>query len=86
MNRPILRTIAVTLGTLGVLTVAPQAASAAGPQPLPAAACNHATAQASANAPTRTASEAVPHIEHGFPIPVDYCHHFNPTADAPAGS
>ncbi|MFW5469965.1 hypothetical protein ACOCJ4_07965 [Knoellia sp. CPCC 206435] len=83
MNRRTVRTIAVTLSTLGVLTVAPQAAFAAGPQPLPAAACNDATARASANAPTRTSSEAIPHAEHAYPVPVAYCHHFNPTATPP---
>jgi hypothetical protein len=83
MNRRTIRTIAVTLGTLGVLAVAPQAAFAAGPQPLAAAACNDATALASANAPTRAASEAIPHIEHAYPVPVGFCHHFNPTATPP---
>ena len=61
-------------------------AFAAGPQPLPAQACNSGTLNAGGHAPNRTASEAIPHIEHAEFLPVvPYCHHFHPTASPPAG-
>jgi len=82
------RTIGLGSATLGLMVLTQATAFAAGPQPLPDASCNEATAAASASAPNRTASEAIPHVEHVRPIPVPYpipfCHHFNPTATTPA--
>jgi hypothetical protein len=76
---------ALTIGTLmSVLSVT--SVFAAGPQPLPEQACNQGTRTAGDRAPNRTSSEAIPHIEHAeFLPPVPYCHHFNPTAQPPAG-
>ena len=70
---------------LTLLTVSLSSALAAGPQQLPARACNSGTLEAQEHAPNRTAAEAIPHVVHAFPIPVPYCHHFNPTADPPLG-
>jgi hypothetical protein len=83
MSTTIRRTIGLCSATLGLLVLTQGAALAAGPQPLPEAACGGGTATASASAPNRTASEAIPHVEHAFPVPVPYCHHFNPTATPP---
>lgn len=85
MNHITRKGITLTIATLGLLAVAPLSAVAAGPQQLPDSACNDSTASASAYAPNRTAAEAIPHVEHGYPIPVPYCHHFNPTAAPPTG-
>ena len=86
MSTGILRSVGIGCATAGLLVSSMVgAASAAGPQPLPAAACQTATAIASQNAPNRTSSEAIPHVEHTYPVPVPYCHHFNPTATPPAG-
>jgi hypothetical protein len=84
MNTTIRRTIGLSSATLGLLVLTQGSAFAAGPQPLPDAACSGGTAAASASAPNRTAAEAIPHIEHTYPVPVPYCHHFNPTATPPA--
>ncbi|MDC5697591.1 hypothetical protein OO014_10005 [Intrasporangium calvum] len=75
--------IAVLATSCGLLVLAGAGAQAAGPQELPAAACNTGVATASSHAPTRTSAEAIPHVEHSYPIPVPYCHHFNPTASPP---
>lgn len=77
------RATVVAAATIGLLTVAPATATAAGPQQLPDQSCNGGTQTASTHAPTRTSSEAIPHVEHAFPVAVPYCHHFNPTADPP---
>ena len=74
---------AVTVAVACMLSTPASNAFAAGPQPLPAQACNEATTAAAANAPNQMAAEAIPHIEHAYPIPVPYCHHFNPTATPP---
>jgi hypothetical protein len=79
------RILAVGAVTVGLVGLAQGPASAAGPQPLPDAACSHGTMTAAQNAPNRTAAEAIPHVEHAFPVPVPYCHHFNPTATPPTG-
>jgi hypothetical protein len=82
MNRIKRATMMLTmLSCFGTLSLT--SALAAGPQPLPAQACNAGTLNAGEHAPNRTSSEAIPHIEHAFPIPVPYCHHFNPTAPPP---
>ena len=85
MNRLLPRGITATIATVGILTVAPGGASAAGPQELPSQACNSGTRTASTHAPSKTSAEAVPHVEHAFPVAVPYCHHFNPTAAPPTG-
>lgn len=83
MKHPIRQGLAVLATSFGLITLAGSTALAAGPQELPGAACNAGAATASANAPTRTSAEAVPHIEHTYPVAVPYCHHFNPTASPP---
>ena len=78
------RAALVSAATVAGLLCAPAGgASAAGPQRLPDQACNSGTATAETHAPTRTSAEAVPHVEHAFPVAVPYCHHFNPTAEPP---
>ena len=78
--------VSMALASALLLTVSVAGAFAAGPQALPEQACNVGTATASRMAPNRTASEAIPHIEHAAFLPiVPYCHHFNPTASPPAG-
>lgn len=81
------RGIVLTIVTTGLLSF-PLAStvSAAGPQRLPEQACNAGTERAAENAPNQTSAEAMPHIEHAFPVPVPYCHHFNPNAEPPTGS
>ena len=85
MSTTIGRTIGLGSATLGLMVLTQASALAAGPQPLPEHACSGGTATAAASAPNRTASEAIPHVEHAFPVPVPYCHHFNPTAPPPVG-
>jgi hypothetical protein len=76
--------VGLMLALAALLAVAVPGAFAAGPQPLPAAACNDGTQRAGANAPNRASSEGIPHIEHSPLLPpVPYCHHFNPTASLP---
>ena len=75
--------IAVLTTSFGLLIFTGSGALAAGPQELPTAACNSGAATASSHAPTRTSAEAIPHVEHAYPVPVPFCHHFNPTASPP---
>jgi hypothetical protein len=77
------RTAVAAAMALALLTASLSSALAAGPQQLPAGACSSGTLEAEEHAPNRTAAEAIPHVVHTFPIPVPYCHHFNPTADPP---
>lgn len=78
------RATVVSAATVAALLCAPTGgASAAGPQRLPDAACNSGTANAGTHSPSRKAAEATPHVEHAYPVPVPYCHHFNPTAEPP---
>ena len=78
--------VGLALSSVLLVTVSVSSTLAAGPQALPEQACNASTLNASAQAPNRTASEAIPHIEHAAFLPiVPYCHHFNPTASPPPG-
>ena len=77
------RTFTIGGAILGLAVLSPGTAVAAGPQPLPDAACSLGSQVAAQHAPNRTAAEAIPHIEHAYPVPVPYCHHFNPTATPP---
>lgn len=79
----LMRASVVTAAAAAFLGASLGSASAAGPQRVPDNACNSGTATAGTHAPNRTAAEAVPHVEHAFPIAVPYCHHFNPTAEPP---
>lgn len=67
------------------LSLSGTSAFAAGPQPLPEQSCNTGTGNASELVDNVRALEAIPHIEHPWlPFPVEFCHHFNPTASPPA--
>ena len=78
--------VSLALSSVLLVTVSVSSTLAAGPQALAEPACNAGTLNASAHAPNRTSSEAIPHIEHAAFLPiVPYCHHFNPTASPPPG-
>jgi hypothetical protein len=83
MSKRIRRGTGIIVAAFALAAAATGTAVAAGPQELPPAACNSGTATASGHAPTRISAEAIPHVEHSYPIAVPYCHHFNPTASAP---
>ena len=78
--------VSLALSSVLLVTLSVSTTLAAGPQVLADEACNAGTLNASDQAPNRTSSEAIAHIEHAAFLPiVPYCHHFNPTASPPPG-